>query len=541
MLDSASPYPPPGSRNIDPFDTTPTSEDAAPTSSTTTQPLRAQAQRHQLPAAYLDQPSGSYRDSVSHDLTHYPSSQDIHPANPSHLFGLSQTPDRSRASLPQPFPPPLQRNQARSGRTAQLRGWSADAFGFIDRYIRSHWNDSDASIHTNEFRRGGSYDLITDMQAASGQQQPDQTAGSGQPHRESLYRQLRWSSSHEPVTRKRKLQLLRSYLPDWIITFVLTGLLAIINKAYGFRREFSLTDTSIQHTHAVHERVPTWLLFVLAVLIPAIMIAVISLGVSRSVWDLHNGLLGFVLANALTVTITTIIKVTVGRPRPDLIDRCQPMAGSINASPYGLVTEAICTVPGSDSVLKDGFRSFPSGHSSTSWCGFTYLTLYLAAKMHLFDRRGHAITAWLCLVPLMAAALIAISRTMDYRHHATDVIAGGLLGILISYWIYRLYYPPLSHPQCHKPYSPRIPKEGIPSAHHRTYSTEEDSEYAAALPPNGNGAQNNYYPSSNSNGVDNSTAHRESLIIQDSHTSNNPAKDFGHSLDYPEQQTVPRE
>lgn len=305
-----------------------------------------------------------------------------------------------------------------------------------------------------------------------------QASSSREGQRDSLYSQLRWSSSHPPINRRRKLELLRSYLPDWIITILLAGLLAIINNVHGFRREFSLTDTSIQHTYATSERIPTWLLVILAVFIPALIIAGFSLGISRSIWDLHNGLLGFVLANALTVTITTLIKVTVGRPRPDLIDRCQPIPGSVNRTPYGLVTDAICTVSPDNHTLRDGFRSFPSGHASTSFAGFTYLALYLAGKLHLFDRRGHAVTAWLCGTPLMAATLIAVSRTMDYRHHATDVIAGGLLGLVVAYWSYKLYYPALGHAQSHKPYSPRIPAEHLAGAgeEERFVGDDEDAE-----------------------------------------------------------------
>lgn len=65
---------------------------------------------------------------------------------------------------------------------------------------------------------------------------------------------------------------------------------------------------------------------------------------------------------------------------------------------------------------------------------------------------------------------------MDYRHHATDVIAGGILGALIAIMTYHLCafrfanlldliiksppsadYPSLFSPQCHLPFSPRIP------------------------------------------------------------------------------------
>lgn len=357
------------------------------------------------------------------------------------------------------------------------------------------------------------------------------SSGTRAEHRESLYSQLRWSSHHAPLTRRRRLELLRSYLPDWVITIVLAGLLAIINNVHGFRREFSLTDTSIQHTYAVHERVPTWLLGILAVLIPALIIVGFSLGISRSVWDLHNGLLGFILANALTLTVTTIIKVCVGRPRPDLIDRCQPLPGSHNAEPYGLVTDHICSVGVDDKTLRDGFRSFPSGHASTSFAGLTYLSLYLAGKLHLFDRRGHAVTAWLCATPLLAATLIAVSRTMDYRHHATDVIAGALLGLTIAYWSYKLYYPPLSHPQSHKPYSPRIPAEHLAAADEQGYtSTGQEDEHH-----NGDGRSGfrRFNIASNADRHDGEEQEDTAAFAKPGHA-------LDTSLEYPERETVPR-
>lgn len=181
---------------------------------------------------------------------------------------------------------------------------------------------------------------------------------------------------------------------------------------------------------------------------------------------------GLILSLALTTTVTTIVKVCVGRPRPDVIDRCQPRPGSMDAPVYGLVTDSICANDVDSSLVTDGFRSFPSGHSSMAFAGLGFLTLYLAAKFHLFDRRGHAIVAWVTLLPFTGAVLIAVSRTMDYRHHATDVIAGGILGFVLMWLVYRLYYPPLSHPQCHKPYSPRIPRSAV--HHHQDVETASE-------------------------------------------------------------------
>lgn len=46
-----------------------------------------------------------------------------------------------------------------------------------------------------------------------------------------------------------------------------------------------------------------------------------------------------------------------------------------------------------------------------SFAGLLYLSLYAAGKMHLFDRRGHAVKAWIAVTPLIGATLIAVSRT----------------------------------------------------------------------------------------------------------------------------------
>lgn len=60
-------------------------------------------------------------------------------------------------------------------------------------------------------------------------------------------------------------------------------------------------------------------------------------------------------------------------------------------------------------------RSFPSGHSSLSWAGLWFLTLYLAGKMKVYDTKGFSLKTWILLLPVMAAALVSVSRSMDYR------------------------------------------------------------------------------------------------------------------------------
>ena len=134
-----------------------------------------------------------------------------------------------------------------------------------------------------------------------------------------------------------------------------------------------------------------------------------------------------ILGLATTGAFTQFTKIMVGRPRPgkslsfppqflhtyristvlDIISRCQPTQGATDP-PLGLSTSGICTQTDAY-IMKDGFRSFFSGHSScethfiffrlpvftfhpVSFAGLGFLSLYLAGKLHLFDRRGHAVS-----------------------------------------------------------------------------------------------------------------------------------------------------
>jgi len=269
-----------------------------------------------------------------------------------------------------------------------------------------------------------------------------------------------------PMDPKYRLKLILSYAPDWAITIGLAGVFFALDKVPGFKRQFSLEDTSLRHTFAVHERVPDFALYMIAFVAPLVIQPIINLISVQSWWDLHASTLGLILSLALTGSITQFTKITVGRPRPDVIDRCIPLSGAVDP-PLGLSTVNICTQTDM-AILHDGWRSFPSGHSSLSFAGLGFLSFYMAGKVHLFDRRGHARKTWLALTPLSGAALVAISRTMDYRHHWQDVTVGSLLGLLVAYFTYRQYYPSLASEVSHKPYSPPIHRNGsiLPTHNH---------------------------------------------------------------------------
>ncbi|KAI6002380.1 acid phosphatase/Vanadium-dependent haloperoxidase, partial [Pisolithus orientalis] len=218
----------------------------------------------------------------------------------------------------------------------------------------------------------------------------------------------------------------------------------------GFKRHFSFEDMS----YAVHQRVGTHALHFISAVIPFIAQVIINLATVRSWVDFHHSTLGLLLSYTVTGSITQIVKVAVGRPRPDVISRCQPIPGSVDPV-YGLSAVDICTQT-VKYILDDGWRGFPSGHSSSSFAGLGFLTFYLAGKLHIFDKRGYAGKIWLVFTPLSGAVFVAISCTMDYRHHWHDVVIGSALGLILSYISYRQYYPGLAEADAHLPHMKRF-------------------------------------------------------------------------------------
>uniref|UniRef100_UPI0035902D8D phospholipid phosphatase 5 n=1 Tax=Myxine glutinosa TaxID=7769 RepID=UPI0035902D8D len=96
--------------------------------------------------------------------------------------------------------------------------------------------------------------------------------------------------------------------------------------------------------------------------------------------------------------------------------------------------------------VSEGLKSFPSGHSSHVFAGLGFLALYLAGKLRCFvpAMRAPGLRLIIAIFPLFIAALIAVSRICDYKHHWQDVVVGSLLGFGCAFLAYRQYYSRLS-------------------------------------------------------------------------------------------------
>jgi hypothetical protein len=171
---------------------------------------------------------------------------------------------------------------------------------------------------------------------------------------------------------------------------------------------------------------------------------------------------------------------------------------------WTLVTFAICT-QADQSILDDSFRSFPSGHSSFSFAGMLYLTLFLCSKfaiaiphlplvpagplrvrstssdhellpLHANRARGDSLDTkreiedpaemqadplsvrnaaaappvYLiipALAPVGVAVYIVSTRYAEYYHFGFDIISGSLIGIVAAWVSFRWYHLPISRGQ----------------------------------------------------------------------------------------------
>merc|ERR1712029_772885 len=95
----------------------------------------------------------------------------------------------------------------------------------------------------------------------------------------------------------------------------------------------------------------------------------------------------------------------------------------------GYVTKFTCL---NDDVSRvhDARLIFPSGHSSAAFYSCVFTALYLKVKT-----RSHSSMVLLNQIFLLSYAwYCALTRVSDYKHHPTDVLAGGILGSVVAFY-----------------------------------------------------------------------------------------------------------
>ncbi|GAA5912428.1 phosphatase PAP2 family protein [Sporobolomyces salmoneus] len=256
---------------------------------------------------------------------------------------------------------------------------------------------------------------------------------------------MAFPDSHNVRLIKRQFRFISpALLVDWIVVALLGLLSHYIERQWPYERPVELYLNNPDYQYAImKEQVPsgpgskmeiyTWY-------IPLTGIVLVA-AARKSFHDIHHGILGLCASRAIMRLTVEFLKNQVGRLRPSFFARCN----------YDETTKT-CLAVGEHaiSLLKDGRKSFPSGHSSTSFQGLFFLTLFLAGKNGAFaistpyprstPFQSRFLRLSICIAPLFLASWICITRLQDHWHHPTDVLAGGTIGSACALLSYSIYY-----------------------------------------------------------------------------------------------------
>lgn len=317
------------------------------------------------------------------------------------------------------------------------------------------------------------------------------------------------------------LALVLSYAFDWFILLACVGVGGALSFISPNMRPFALNNIAISYPFVEKEKVPAFSLFIIGGIGPLVIIAAMCLFLvpgptvpkstpksliwRRKLWELHTGWLGLGLAIASAFLITQGMKNLFGKPRPDLLSRCQPdlenkanyvLGGFESVAPEFLVYSAAICKQTDKHKLDDGFRSFPSGHSSFSSSGLIYLSLFIASKLAItipflpasasnptelaafpsrmpgqsrhntgnssHDSLEEAATdkkivaarnlsaapplylLVFAIIPFFGSIYISATRFSDFRHHGFDILFGYTIGVVTAIFGFRFYHLPIS-------------------------------------------------------------------------------------------------
>ena len=239
-----------------------------------------------------------------------------------------------------------------------------------------------------------------------------------------------------------------SYLVDWLTYFIVLS--AAVNwQLFAVTRytDFSINDISIMHTYKAENETyaPVWYLLILILLIPLFIVVICCLwflrnrNKKRMLWDMHAAILGSLGCCSSQLLLVVIIKNIAAVPRPDFLTRCQPDYSTIPVL-GSLYNVDFCQNP-DESLINDGFKSFPSGHSSTVFASQTFLVLFLIGKIKM---SGSSYFSWKLVLsimyPLIISCKVSFSRVSDHRHRVRDVLVGDLIGVCFGTLFYFIYF-----------------------------------------------------------------------------------------------------
>ena len=157
----------------------------------------------------------------------------------------------------------------------------------------------------------------------------------------------------------------------------------------------------------------------------------------------HNALSAYLVGVSVSEGTTNFLKRYVGRLRPNFYGMCDWDDSLLACTETNLA------------VIEQSRKSFPSGHSSLSFCAMFLVSSYLFREVVLarhcrmkklkasFLRFSFSLLGALVL-PMCVAIFVAASRSVDNWHHTSDIVAGAMLGLMSGHVGWSIFNPPVS-------------------------------------------------------------------------------------------------
>lgn len=235
--------------------------------------------------------------------------------------------------------------------------------------------------------------------------------------------------------------ILRTHVADYVALIVLLIIVVMTENAPPSGRPLAPVaagDSWWRYSFPLKlgaaQRVPAPAVLIIATGVPYFVLLAHTLLARPPRAEAHAAFLALAAALLTTGAATNAIKLGVGRPRPNFVERCWPGGG---APVFDATGVPVCS-PGAVRP-SEGRKSFPSGHSS--WCasGLGYLSWWAAGKLRVWspDVAGHPWRLVVAATPISLAVWVGITRLADAWHHVEDVACGLALGAALSYLCFR--------------------------------------------------------------------------------------------------------
>jgi membrane-associated phospholipid phosphatase len=209
---------------------------------------------------------------------------------------------------------------------------------------------------------------------------------------------------------------------------------------------------SLPYIEDAQTRLPIAVIIFLVIALPIILTFILQMtlrfccrpkNIHPKAIDPFYGVIILGLAMAVNGFFSELLKSYVGDKRPNFFSMCnykgyRDAMNSNNYTYYLANTDPNMFGNVSDCWDKANFEtwqsrsSYPSGHASYSYCGYTIFGLLSIYVWHCVTRKHKIFKVIYFLILMILALFFSWSRVLDYWHDSNDIFAGAVIGGIIG-------------------------------------------------------------------------------------------------------------